>query len=209
MIRRSRCSESGGLLRMRMGRASRRSGGLARVGHRQSRARVQRDKQRAAKVRQQQRGQSNPKLPRLPVATLSILDGSTVYVANEGANTVSVIATASNMVTAVIPVGIAPPGRGGDPGRHHSLCHELLPGQHRVGDRHGEQYGDRHDPRLLRAHRLRRLHRAASGASDAAFGNRVQRVFDGPFTGKVTVSEGSATRLVMRAAKARWRKRNK
>ena len=110
MIRRSRCSESGGLLRMRMGRASRRSGGLARVGHRQSRARVQRDKQRAAKVRQQQRGQSNPKLPRLPVATLSILDGSTVYVANEGANTVSVIATASNMVTAVIPVGIAPLG---------------------------------------------------------------------------------------------------
>src|SRR6516225_1810298 len=110
VIRRSRCSESGGLLRMRMGRASRRSGGLARVGHRQSRARVQRDKQRAAKVRQQQRGQSNPKLPRLPVATLSILDGSTVYVANEGANTVSVIATASNMVTAVIPVGIAPLG---------------------------------------------------------------------------------------------------
>ena len=43
-----------------------------RVGHHQSRARVQRDKQRAAKVRQQQRrGQSNPKLPRLPVATLS------------------------------------------------------------------------------------------------------------------------------------------
>ena len=57
MIRRSRCSESGGLLRMRMGRASRRSGGLARVGHRQSRARVQRDKQRAAKVRQQQRAE--------------------------------------------------------------------------------------------------------------------------------------------------------
>jgi len=26
----------------------------------------------------------------------------------------------------------------------------------------------------------------------------VQRVFDGPFTGKVTVSEGSATRLAIR-----------
>src|SRR5262249_11591030 len=66
------------------------------------------------------------------------------------------------------------------------------------GDPHVGQYGDRRDPRLLTAHRLRRLHRAASGAGNAAFGNRVQRVFDGPFTGKVTVSEGSATRLAIR-----------
>src|SRR5262249_58406122 len=71
-------------------------------------------------------------------------------------------------------------------------------GQRVAGDARGEQCGDRHDPRLLKAPRLRRLHRAASGASDAAFGNRVQRVFDDPFTGKVTVSEGSATRLAIR-----------
>jgi len=37
-------------------------------------------------------------------------DGSNVYVANKNSNTVSVIATSSNMVTATIPVGGAPIG---------------------------------------------------------------------------------------------------
>jgi len=37
-------------------------------------------------------------------------DGSRVYVANQGSNTVSVIATATDMVTATIPVGVNPLG---------------------------------------------------------------------------------------------------
>jgi len=42
-------------------------------------------------------------------------DGSTVYVANQGANTVSVIATASNTVTATIAVGSVPLGVAASP----------------------------------------------------------------------------------------------
>ena len=60
--------------------------------------------------------------------------------------TVSVIATATNTVTATIPVGIGPLRRGGHPGRQQGLCREH-PDQQRVGDRPRRQYGDRHDPR--------------------------------------------------------------
>jgi YVTN family beta-propeller protein len=42
-------------------------------------------------------------------------DGSQVYVANAGLGTVSVIATATNMVTATIPVGTGPQGVGIQP----------------------------------------------------------------------------------------------
>ena len=73
-------------------------------------------------------------------------DGSKVYVANEGSNTVSVIATATNAVTATIPVGALPYGVAVDPGRQQDLCHERQR-QQRVGDRHGDEYGDRHNPR--------------------------------------------------------------
>ena len=48
-------------------------------------------------------------------------DGSKVYVANENSNNVSVIDTATNMVTATIAVGIDPLRRGGDPGRQQGL----------------------------------------------------------------------------------------
>src|SRR5262249_23048579 len=37
------------------------------------------------------------------------------------------------------PCRLRPLGRGGDPGRRQGLCHEL-PGQQRVGDRHGDGY---------------------------------------------------------------------
>ncbi len=76
-------------------------------------------------------------------------DGSKVYVTNEDSNTVSVIATATNTVTATIPVGSFPCRRGGDPGRQQGLCRERGL-QQRVGDRHGDEYGDRHDPRRQR-----------------------------------------------------------
>src|SRR6516162_3609299 len=51
-----------------------------------------------------------------PDETLAVTpDGSTVYVANQGANTVSVIATASNTVTATIAVGSVPLGVAASP----------------------------------------------------------------------------------------------
>ena len=80
-------------------------------------------------------------------------DGSKVYVANFSSNTVSVIDTATNTVTATIgPVGNGPDGLGGQPRWQQGLCHEHSR-QHRVGDRHGDQYGNRHDPRRQQSHR--------------------------------------------------------
>ena len=64
---------------------------------------------------------------------------NTIYVANNGDNTVSVINGATNTVTATIPVGPRP-GWGGRR-RHHQ---HRLRGQHRqeqcVGDRRGHQH---------------------------------------------------------------------
>jgi YVTN family beta-propeller protein len=45
-----------------------------------------------------------------PVGVAISPDGKTVYVANAGANSVSVISTATNRVTATIDVGTAPFG---------------------------------------------------------------------------------------------------
>jgi len=71
-----------------------------------------------------------------PVGVAVSSDGSKYYVANEGSDTVSAIATATNAVTATIPVGRQPFG----------VCHEHGI-RRRLGDRHGDQYGHRDDPR--------------------------------------------------------------
>ena len=74
-------------------------------------------------------------------------DGSKVYVANSNSHTVSVIATATDTVTATIPVGNIPLGVAVTPdGSKLYVANLDLCPRHCVGDRHGDQYGDRHDP---------------------------------------------------------------
>ena len=64
----------------------------------------------------------------------------TVYVANSGSGTVSVIDEATSAVTATIPVGSGPDGVGGGPRRRDRLRGQQ-PRWHRVGDRPS---GDHH-----------------------------------------------------------------
>jgi YVTN family beta-propeller protein len=91
--------------------------------------------------------------PGLFTSVGALADGSKVYVTNSGDNTVSVIDTATNTVTATIPVEVVCGGIFGVAVSSEGLCRERLwdPGwdrdaQHRVGDRHCDQHGDRHDP---------------------------------------------------------------
>ena len=56
------------------------------------------------------------------------------------------IDTATNTVTATIPVGDVSRGVAVSPGRQQGLCRERRRRGNRVGDRHGDEYGDRHDP---------------------------------------------------------------
>ena len=103
-----------------------------------------------------------------------------------GANTVSVIDTATNTVTATIPVGAGPLGVAVTPDGSKVYVANAS-ARHRVGDRHGDQYGDRHDPRrhqprrrggdpgrqqgLCRELRLRRQHRVGDRHGDE-YGDR-------------------------------------
>ena len=64
---------------------------------------------------------------------------------NANSNDVSVIATATNTVTATIPVGTYPLGVAVTPRRQQGLCHEQRL-QHCLGDRYGDQHGERDDP---------------------------------------------------------------
>ena len=78
-------------------------------------------------------------------------DGGTVYVANAGfgANTMSAIATATNSLTKTITVGSEPGGVAVTP--DGGKVYRELPLQQCVGDRHGNEYRDRHDPGRQRA----------------------------------------------------------
>jgi len=58
-------------------------------------------------------------------------DGSAAYVTNDGGNTVSVISTATQAVTATIPVGAGPLNVAFNAGRHHRLRHQPAR-QHRL-----------------------------------------------------------------------------
>jgi YVTN family beta-propeller protein len=78
-------------------------------------------------------------------------DGSKVYVANEMAVSVSVIDTATNGGQRHDPRRRRPPRRGREPQRQQGLCHRR--GEHRIGDRHGDEHGDHHDPSQPRPHR--------------------------------------------------------
>ena len=70
----------------------------------------------------------------------------TVYVANEGSNSVSVIDGATNTVTATISVGSFPTGVGVDP-TTDTIYVSNNNRRQRVGDRRGHQHRDRHHRR--------------------------------------------------------------
>ena len=81
-----------------------------------------------------------------PTGSRSAPNGSRVYVTNDGDGTVSVIDTATNTVTATIPVGDQPGRAGGQPRRRPRLRHQRRQ-QHGVGDRHRHQHRHRHHSR--------------------------------------------------------------
>jgi YVTN family beta-propeller protein len=68
-----------------------------------------------------------------------------VYITNYYLANVSVVDTATNMVIATIPGFSTPHCRGGDPRRQPRLCRERRL-EHSLGDRDGEQHGDRTIP---------------------------------------------------------------
>ena len=97
-------------------------------------------------------------------------DGSAVYIPNEGDDTVSVIDTATNTVTATIPVGRRSGARWCLPDGSAVYVAELRR-WHGVGDRHSDQHGDGHHPR-------RRWLRVPGGAAGWVSGLRPRRSSD-------------------------------